>query len=457
MGPIVPSPRRRVLFVAYTFPPIGGSGVQRTTKFSKYLPQFGWDVSVLTVSGGSVPVWDRTLEKDVPPDTVVRRAPTLEPHYRMKRAAANRGGKSTIPQRAAAVAGKMLRTLLQPDAQVLWLPGAIRDGLRLLSEQPHDAIVATAPPFSCLLVGSLLSQRAKLPLLLDYRDEWSLSNLHYENRRPGPIQSAVQRCMERWAARHAAALVATTMSSAAALKASHVPPNTGRTALCIYNGYDPDDFVNVVPIRPAGNRRFRLVYTGTLWSLMSLEPVVEAVRRLAERNRTILESLELVIAGRRTPEEDHMVAQLRRLSCPVVEHAYVDHPTATGLMLGADALLLVLAERTGADRWVPAKTFEYLAAGRPILACIPDGELKTILAEHSGAFVVTPSHVDEICRWIETAVSDFRDGRWNRHATMDSAKFSRVGQAAELAAALSRLTRKAPISSPAVSGRVATT
>src|SRR5215467_8305543 len=47
--------RRRVLFIAYTFPPVGGAGVQRTTKFVKYLPQFGWNASVLTASNPSVP------------------------------------------------------------------------------------------------------------------------------------------------------------------------------------------------------------------------------------------------------------------------------------------------------------------------------------------------------------------------------------------------------------------
>src|SRR5581483_9788229 len=51
-------PRRRVLLVAYQFPPVGGAGVQRVTKFVKYLPRHGWDVSVLTVANPSVPLYD---------------------------------------------------------------------------------------------------------------------------------------------------------------------------------------------------------------------------------------------------------------------------------------------------------------------------------------------------------------------------------------------------------------
>ena len=77
-------PRRRVLFVSYLFPPVGGVGVHRVTKFVKYLPQFGWDCSVLTVANPSTPLIDGSLRRDVPVSTVVCRAKTLEPGYAMK-------------------------------------------------------------------------------------------------------------------------------------------------------------------------------------------------------------------------------------------------------------------------------------------------------------------------------------------------------------------------------------
>ena len=93
------TPIRRVLVVAYVFPPAGGAGVQRVTKFVKYLPEFGWDCSVLTVANPSVPVFDETLAKDVPESTVVRVARTLEPGYALKNAvSAGSGGASSKKQ-----------------------------------------------------------------------------------------------------------------------------------------------------------------------------------------------------------------------------------------------------------------------------------------------------------------------------------------------------------------------
>src|SRR5262245_20547383 len=109
---------KRVLYVAYEFPPVGGAGVQRTTKFVKYLPEFGWDVSVLTVANPSVPLLDHSLADEIPADTVVCRAPTLEPSYKVKAtvtagSARRRGVRSLVRGAARAAA----RTVLQPDPQ----------------------------------------------------------------------------------------------------------------------------------------------------------------------------------------------------------------------------------------------------------------------------------------------------------------------------------------------------
>ena len=79
-------PEKRVLFVSYLFPPVGGVGVQRVSKFVKYLPGHGWNCSVLTVANPRDPLIDKYLQRDVPVETLVRRCRTLEPGYRLKQA-----------------------------------------------------------------------------------------------------------------------------------------------------------------------------------------------------------------------------------------------------------------------------------------------------------------------------------------------------------------------------------
>jgi hypothetical protein len=111
---------RRVLVVAYVFPPAGGAGVQRVTKFVKYLPEFGWDCSVLTVANPSVPVFNETLARDVPESTVVRLAKTLEPGYALKNAVSSGSGGS----RTAKQTGGFKKMLKSAEAQFRSVPGA---------------------------------------------------------------------------------------------------------------------------------------------------------------------------------------------------------------------------------------------------------------------------------------------------------------------------------------------
>jgi len=140
---------KRVLFIAYAFPPVGGAGVQRTVKFVKYLRQFGWEASVLTVANPSVPVVDERLLAEVPPDVIVRRARTWEPSYQAK-ARLSDGGTSTggTRHRVRKVLRGLANAVLQPDPQVLWVPQAIKEGTKLLREIEHHAIIATAPPYT---------------------------------------------------------------------------------------------------------------------------------------------------------------------------------------------------------------------------------------------------------------------------------------------------------------------
>ncbi len=76
---------RKVLVIAYYFPPIGGSGTQRPVKFVKYLPQFGWQPYVISTDrpyGDGSEGRNETLLADIPTDVQDWRVPTPEPQAR---------------------------------------------------------------------------------------------------------------------------------------------------------------------------------------------------------------------------------------------------------------------------------------------------------------------------------------------------------------------------------------
>jgi glycosyltransferase involved in cell wall biosynthesis len=436
---------RRVLFVSYVFPPVGGAGVQRTTKFVKYLPGLGWMPSVLTVANPSVPAWDESLVGDIGEDVIVRRARTLEPSYAVKSTVSANEAKGVAKKRGmkAAVKGAVrgaVKLVLQPDPQVLWAPAALAEGKRLLAEIPHDVILVSGPPFSSFLVGAKLSNWAGIPLVLDYRDEWDISNTYLENKKLDRGSLWLQKKMQWYAMRTASAVVATTQSSARALAKIRDACGSKARVECIYNGYDPLDFPTTPARAAAGRDKFRLAYVGTLWNLTSIAPVVEAVELLATRAPDLAKKLELVVVGRRTEQQQTILARLRHSPCSLVEHPYLPHDEALQLVRGADALCVLLSDVAGAERVVPAKIFEYMAAKRTILGVAPRGEMWDLLRDHPAAHLHEPRDVQGIAASLEHDLKSLGHGNSEPAWDFDATQHSRPAEAAQLARLLASLS-----------------
>jgi glycosyltransferase involved in cell wall biosynthesis len=438
--------RRRVLFVSYVFPPVGGAGVQRTTKFVKYLPGLGWMPSVLTVANPSVPAWDESLVGDIGEDVIVRRARTFEPSYAVKSTVSANEAKGSAKNGGikAAVKGAVrgaVKVVLQPDPQILWAPAAFAEGKRLLSEIPHDVILVSGPPFSQFLIAAKLSKWAGIPLVLDYRDEWDISNTYLENKKLDRGSLWLQRKMQWYAMRTASAVVATTQSSVRALEKIRDACGSKARTECIYNGYDPLDFPDTPPQRAVGGQRgkFRLAYVGTLWNLTSIAPVVEAVELLAKRSPELAKKLELVVVGRRTEQQQGILARLRGLPCGLIEHPYLPHDEALELVRGADALCVLLTDVAGAERVVPAKIFEYMAAKRTIFGVAPRGEMWDLLREHPAAHLHEPGDVQGIAAALENDLTTFNGDASQPTWEFDASQHSRPAEAAQLAGLLNAL------------------
>jgi hypothetical protein len=414
---------KRVLVVAYVFPPSGGAGVQRITKFVRYLPELGWDCSVLTVANPSVPVQDSSLLEEIPEDIVIRRAKTLEPGYKFKNSvsAATFSGnnRSSLKNAVKSVVKRAIRSagnaVLHPDAQVLWYLDAVKQGKRLLKDMHHDAILVTAPPFSAFLVGKALSKFSGLPLILDYRDEWGISNRYQENRQRNPIANWIQRRQQRSVLRTARSVIATTKRSDESLRELVNESRSHATVSCIYNGYDQNDIDKTKEsstenlnasneLKHAEDRKFRLAYVGTLWNLTSIEPVVAAIQAIASTDADLVSRLELVIAGRRTGEQDAVLDRLNELPCVVKREGYVPHKRAIEIMNSADSLSLLLSDVEEAGRVMPAKTFEYMALRKPILNVSPEGEITEVIRDCPFAESFVPSDVSGIANYLRAGL-----------------------------------------------------
>lgn len=440
---------QRMLFISYAFPPAGGGGVQRSVKFAKYLPEYQWLPTVLTTANPSVPVRDSDLSSELDPATPVLRAKTLEPSYGMKQRLIASGSTAGFSWKRTVKQGirRLGMSLLQPDPQVLWNPNAARLAKRTLRSIPHQAIYVTGPPFSSFLLGRSLKRRFGLPLVLDFRDEWLLASRYLDNHQRSGMAFRHHRRMLDKVLRSADAVVATTQASANELSQQIEQAGSHAAVHCIYNGYDDADLNQVRPISKPTNR-LRIVYTGTLWRLTDISPVVDALTQLAEVDPGSAGRIDLIVAGRRTPDQQAIVRKLDATPVNVQYHDYLPHGESLQLAASADLLLLLLADEPGAERVVPAKLFEYLAMRRPILSVCGEGETAMLLSEQGQPYRFSPNAPESIAQCLLYLLRD-REALAYPEST-NIGRFSRRQQTGQLAAVLDAVsnTRRANVHLP---------
>lgn len=372
----------RVLVVTYYFPPSGGAGVQRPTKWVRYLPAHGVAPTVLTVRAGAYPHLDPAMAADVPPGVLVVRTPAPDPFALY--------GRLTGRSRADAVAARTHRVgdseawlerlarwvranVFVPDARVGWVPFAVRAARRLHARTPFDAVVTTGPPHSAHLVGRHLARAHGVPWVADFRDPWT--DIHYVGALGrGARAEARDRRLEASVLAEADALLTVSEPLARRLR-----ERAGATPVhVVRNGFDPADFAGPSPVPRAD--AFEIAYVGTLFATPA-----SLLDALADEPRAVLRILGTV------PDDFGAAVATRGLGRRVTVEPPVPHGEAVAAMRRAHLLLLTVeAAWSYADAVVPGKTYEYFASGRPVLGLGPPGEAADLLAAAGAGAMLAP-------------------------------------------------------------------
>jgi len=385
---------KRLLLVSYYFPPLAGSGVFRPLRLAKCLPRSGWRVSVVTVSARARVLKDDTLSAEVPGETRVERTFSLEP--RLALLALGKVGLRGLARRAQ-------RWLMVPDDQRGWVPFAVRASLRLLEAAPHDVVLSTSGPTSAHLVAREVRRRSGVPWVADFRDEWTTNPyLRY----PTAWHRRLNRRLERAVLSEADRVVCVSNPWLDNLRGL-VPREPESKFRVLPNGFDADHF----PALPVGRPdRFRIVYTGTFYGHRSPRVFLEAVRRVVDEGRIPRDDLEVELVGHTAGAEG--LADLPDGTVRIVEQQ--PHREALRRLGEAAALLLVIPPEGGAGNHT-GKLFNYLAAGRPLLALAPEPNVAADLIRESGSGLIAPP--DDVGAVAEALVELHR--RWSRSAPFE--------------------------------------
>jgi glycosyltransferase involved in cell wall biosynthesis len=410
------------------FPPLVAGGAPRMGQFARMLPEFGWDVTVLTAKHDGVD--KRALEALASRATIVETWSPSSALVRRGVAAPKRGlrGLARRTLRTAAL------SLVFPDREVFWVPGAIAAGRHALATTPHDLVLATHGPASDLVVGRTLARAARLPLVVDFRDLWSTLPMPVFTT---PLHRAAARRLEQSIVRDASRLVAVAPRMAEDLATTH--GIAFDRAISITNGFDPDDAPRVRDHR-AGP--FRLMYTGSVHAHYDLDPFWRAVKALAKRGAISPNTFRVEFVG------NLAMSDLRSFGIDeFVEHKpFVAHDEVFDELARADALLVVETPGYYARYGYAAKVFDYLLTGKPVLALVEEGgNTSRLLREAGVGYGAEPSDGPGVLAALERVLA--LKGAPPRRVDCDApplGAFNRRHLVARLAAALDDVARSEP-------------
>lgn len=352
--PGAPPPVRKILMIAYHFPPMrGSSGIQRTLKFAQYLPALGWQPVVLSAHPRAYPDPGPDQMADIAPDLPVHRAFAID------------------TARHLAVRGRYAGWMALPDRWVSWLVGAVPAGVRLVRRHRPLVLWSTYPIATAHLIGYVLRRLTGLPWVADMRDPMT-----DEGYPQGALVRRACLWIERRTLETCTVAVCTTAGAVATYRRRfpHLP--AGRLRL-IENGYDEESFDQAAgsrppqPVDPPGQagitRPMVLLHSGVIYpSERDPAPLCAALAQLLATGAIGPGTLRVVL---RATGHDPLLNQLVASHglAGIVELAPpLPYRAALAEMLSADGLLLLQA--ANCNHQVPAKLYEYLRAGRPVLA-----------------------------------------------------------------------------------------
>lgn len=407
---------QRVLMIAFHYPPFaGGSGVHRTLKFSRYLPDHGWQPVVLSAHPRAYICTGVEQLGEIGDEVIVDRAFAVD------------------TARHLSWKGRYLRVTALPDQWSSWWLGGVAHGLRLVRKYRPSVIWSTYPIATAHLIGLTLQRLTGLPWVADFRD--SMTEENYP-------RDSWSRWSYLWIEKHvvcrASSLVFTAASARQMYLDRYQALSSDRCVL-IPNGYDEEDFAGVKTVQQKvhfDRRPLRLVHAGLIYpDDRDPRAFFRAVSRL-KANGIISRNIA-VIDLRASGSEAYYRRLLNELNVSDVVRLLPALPYRSALQDCADADALLLLQAASCNHQIPAKVYEYLRLRKPILAMTPtDGDTGKLLNETGGATLVNLTAEEEIYQAIPRFLASIQQ---QNHAMADVEKvrhLSRKYQAWQLSACL---------------------
>ncbi|MDE3057736.1 MAG: glycosyltransferase family 4 protein [Bacteroidota bacterium] len=417
---------RKVLVVAYYFPPMGLSGVQRTLKFVKYLPQFEWMPTVLTVSTRGYFAKDETLLKELEPlgiEVVRTRSLDVNRIFRKQEVV------KMPPERLRKILGRFSDAFFIPDNKIGWKHPALKAASVLMRKEKFDAVFVTAPPQTDFLIGKALKKKYRLPLVLDYRDAW----VDYPFRfYPTPLHRFMHKTMEKHVLQKADAIIVANRRLKELILRRYKFLQYNDIQI-ISQGFDPEDMKISAQEKLPRIEKMRITFSGVFYENRTPLYFLEALHRVFKHHPKVRGRIEACFIGAFRAEHRKIVRRLE-LDDAVNILGYLEHKECVRYLLASDVLWMMMDD----TRSSPGKIYEYIGAQKKILGCVPEGFMRSLI-EEAGGVCVDPTDVEQIAAALLQLYDQYERRKLSGARPDVVDKYNRVMLTGEVAKVLTNL------------------
>ncbi len=404
---------KRVLMVAFQFPPFqGSSGIHRTLSFCRYLPENDWQPLVLVPKARAYPRQSDDLLGKIPKELVVKKTFALD------------------AARDLAIMGRYLRWSAIPDQWASWWFSAVPAGLRMIKQYRPQAIWSTYPTSSAHMIAMTLQRISGLPWIADFRDP-----MIYESFPTEPVTRRSRSWLERKTLQNCTRAVFVTPSARALYRERYPSLPDSRFAL-VSNGYDEESFSSLSEAVPAStdvNRPLVLVHSGLLEPQdRNPEPFFAALAKLLEQGSIQRKKLKVILRASGDALLYQEQIKARGLSDVVTLEPHCSYQQALEEMLSADGLLVF--QGPDCNRQIPGKIYEYIRARKPILSLVDmQGDTAQLLKTLGIDTYAKIDDAESIAQALDRFITLVGQGQAPVASEEDVLRFSRHHKAIELA------------------------
>ena len=412
---------RKVLIIAYYFPPMGLSGVQRTVKFAKYLPKFGWKATVLTVEPTSYYAFDDTLLKEVEEAGVK----IIRTHsYDVNRIMKKQGVMKMPSERIRKILQFFGDVFFIPDTKIGWKSTAVKAASELIEQEHFDLLFATAPPQTDFLIGAALKRKFGIPLVVDYRDAWLQYPFKYF---PTPLHRLWHAHLEKRVLKAADRVIVTHRRVKESILRRHKYVNYNEVMI-ISQGFDTEDYPSTGADKRVKPVKMKIAHAGTFYANRNPITLLHALANVLQENPKIRGRIEVHFIGN-AREEDRQLVKKLDLQNTVHLLGYLPHRECIKRIVESDVLWFVIDN----DFQTPGKLYEYFGSRKPLIASLVSGYTEQVIKESGAAICVPLKDVKAHERAILEQFKRFEQKKLERVRESFAVKFNRLTLTAELA------------------------